>query len=136
MLRLSEHGARLTALGLNHRRVAPPATLSWSPEFLSAGKPWVSVLPPATADSLRSGKPLTVSFQYRSGEHGLDIVSVELLADGKVVATDRHEGFTGTHPKNPDYRVSLPKGTSGQLSLRISAKGAGGNDSRGEIILK
>ncbi|MFZ9201011.1 MAG: beta-N-acetylhexosaminidase [Opitutales bacterium] len=136
MLRLSEHGARLTALGLNHRRVAPPATLSWSPEFLSAGKPWVSVLSPAAADSLRSGKPLTVTFQYRSGEHGLDIVSVELLADGKVVATDRHEGFTGTHPKNPDYRVSLPKGTSGQLSLRISAKGAGGNDSRGEIILK
>lgn len=136
MLRLSEHGARLTALGLNHRRVAPPASLSWSPEFLSAGKPWVSALPQHTVESLRAGKPLTVSFQYRSGEHGLDVVSVELLADGKVVATDRHDGFTGTHPKNADYRLHLPKNTAGQLSLRIQAKGSGGNDSRGEVVIK
>ena len=43
MIRLAEHGARLTALGLNHRRVAPPAAMGWSP-------PWAGrrgVLPPA-----------------------------------------------------------------------------------------
>lgn len=136
MLRLSQHGARLTALGLNHRRVAPPSSLGWSPEFLNAGKAWVVQLPTAAADQLRSGKPLGVLFRYGSGEHGLDIASVELLADGKPVAEDRHTGFTGTHPNNPDYRILPPGGLRGTLTLRINAKGSGGNDSRGEIQLR
>lgn len=136
MLRLSQHGARLTALGLNHRRVAPPSTLGWSPEFLSAGKPWVTPLPEAAAQSVRSGKPLVVRFAYGAGEHGLDISSVELLADGKVIAEDRHAGFTGTHPNQPDYRLAPAAGAAkGQLTLRIAAKGSGGNDSRGAVLL-
>lgn len=136
MLRLSRHGERLTALGLNHRRVAPPSTLGWSPEFLAAGKPWILAVPTAAADQLRAGKALGVGFRYSSGEHGLDIVAVELLADGKPVAEDRHAGFTGTHPNNPDYRLQPPKGLRGTLTLRITAKGSGGNDSRGEVVLK
>ena len=136
MLRLSQHGARLTAMGLNHRRVAPPSSLAWSPEFLTAGKPWTTPLPPAFADQLRAGKPLTVRFEYRDGAHGLDILGVELLADGRPVATDTHPGFTGTHPKDAEYRLSLPRGVRGELSLRINAQGSGGNDSRGEVILR
>lgn len=136
MLRLSQHGARLTALGLNHRRVAPPSTLGWSPEFLNAGKPWVIALPAGAADQLRAGKPLGIRFQYSAGEHGLDIAAVELLADGKPVAEDRHAGFTGTNPRSPDYRIQPPKGLRGALTLRISAQGSGGNDSRGEIQLR
>jgi len=134
--RLSQHGTRLTALGLNHRRIAPPAQLGWTTEFLNANKPWVVTLPDATVEKLRQGKPLNIRFEYRDGQNGLDIQSVELLADGKPVATDAHAGFTGTHPNKPDYLLTLPKNTAGSLTLRIKANGSGGNDSRGEIVLK
>lgn len=136
LIRLSQHGARLTALGLNHRRVAPPSSLGWSPEFLNASQPWVATLPTYYADQLRTGKPLNIRFEYKEGAHGLDISSVELLADGKPVAADRHEGFAGTHSVNPEFRLTLPRGQRGELSLRITAKGSGGNDSRGEVSLK
>lgn len=135
MLRLTRHGARLTALGLNHRRVAPPASLAWSPEFLSGGKPWVVELPAGASEQLKAGKPISLRFAYREGAHGLDIACVELLADGKAVAEDRHAGFTGGNPSMADYRLNLPAGTKGSLGLRITAKGAGGTDSRGEIVL-
>lgn len=134
--RLSQHGSRLTALGLNHRRVAPPAQLGWTAEFLNANKPWVVSLPESVVEKLRQGKPLGLRFEYREGQNGLDIRSVELLADGKIVATDAHDGFTGTHPNKPDYLLALPKNTSGTITVRIHAKGSGGNDSRGEVILK
>jgi hypothetical protein len=110
--------------------------LGWTTEFLNANKPWVVTLPEPIAEKLRQGKPLNIRFEYRDGQNGLDIQSVELLADGKPVAKDAHEGFTGTHPNKPDYLLTLPKNTAGSLTLRIKANGSGGNDSRGEIILK
>ena len=135
MLRLASHGARLSALGLNHRRVAPPATLAWSPQFLAAGKDWIVNLPAGATASLTAGKPLKVEFKYRSGTHGLDISGVELLADGKSVASDTHDGFAGGQPRDAAYTVTLPQGTSAtKLSLKISAKGRDGSDSTGEIL--
>lgn len=136
MARLAAHGARLTAMGLNHRRSAPPASLGWTPAFLTASRPWVVAVPQETASKLRAGETLTVHFSYQQGAHGLDVAAVELLADGKPVAEDRHEGFTGTHPRNADYQLRLPAGNPPQrLELRITAKGAGGDDSQGGILL-
>lgn len=134
--RLSRHGERLNALGLNHRRVPPPPGLGWSPAFLAAGKPWVSALPGSVAERVRPGSTLRVGFRYASGEHGLDIAGVELLSDGQPLAADNHAGFTGTHPKNPDYRLAIPANAKlGRLELRIRANGSGGGDSRGDIVL-
>lgn len=136
MARLAEHGARLSALGLNHRRVPPPATMAWSPNFLAAGTDWTVPLPADQQLAIASGTPLSVTFVYRAGAHGIDISAVELLADGEPVAEDRHPGFSGGQPKNHDYKLSLPRGTKFEkLSLRVSAKGAGGTDSHGEIRL-
>ncbi|HAZ66718.1 MAG TPA: hypothetical protein DCY41_08190, partial [Opitutae bacterium] len=75
-------------------------------------------IPDATVEKLRQGKPLNIRFEYRDGQNGLDIQSVELLADGKTVATDAHAGFTGTHPNKPDYLLTLPKNTSGIITVR------------------
>jgi hypothetical protein len=136
MLRLASHGARLSALGLNHRRVAPPATLRWSPQFLAAGKDWIVPLPAEASAILTAGRPLRIEFRYSGGTHGLDINSVALLADNKPVATDSHAGFTGGQPRDPIYSVALPQGsTATRLALKITAKGAGGTDSTGEILL-
>lgn len=136
MTRLAEHGERLTALGLNHRRVAPPASLKWSPGFLSAATSWMVPVPDGLAEKLKNGATLKLHFQYQSGAHGLDIQAVELLSDGQPVAADRHAGFTGGQPRQPDYQLALPKDAKpGKLHLRIAAKGSGGNDSQGEIQL-
>jgi hypothetical protein len=60
-----------------------------------------------------------------------------LLSDGQPLATDNHAGFTGTHPKDPDYRLAVPANAKiGRLELRIRANGGGGSDSRGDIELK
>ena len=59
-----------------------------------------------------------------------------MLADGKPVAEDRHAGFSGGQPRNTDYKLTLPCNTKAEkLSLRVTAKGSGGTDSRGEITL-
>ena len=135
--RLSRHGERLNALNLNHRRVPPPPGLGWTPEFLAAGKPWVAALPGLIAERVRPGSVLRVNFRYASGVHGLEIAGVELLSDGQPLSTDNHAGFTGTHPKDPDYRLTVPANAKiGRLELRIRANGGGGSDSRGDIELK
>jgi hypothetical protein len=51
-----------------------------------------------------------------------------------VVASDKHEGFTGGQPRANQYRMKVPAAYFGKnLTLRILAKGSGGNDSRGEV---
>lgn len=129
MARLHAHGERLTALGLNHRRVPPPVGLEWSPEFLAMNADWTF---PVSANGAKS---IEARFEYQSGVHGLDITAVELLADGKPVAEDRHAGFTGTHPKDSVYQLTVPPSAHGPLTLRIHARGSGGNDSHGRIAV-
>ncbi len=136
MARLAKHGDRLTALGLNHRRVAPPPGAGWSPVLLAAGRPMEIPVPAAVAAKLAKNPTLTATFNYKEGGAGLDIASVELLADGKVVATDKHAGFAGTHPRDNVYRLALPKGQKPEkLVLRATVKGSGGGDSTGEVAL-
>jgi hexosaminidase len=131
MTRLHAHGERLTALGLNHRQIPPPAGLAWSPAFLQTGGEWI-VPVPAQATGAKS---LEIRFEYSSGTQGLDITAVELLAVGSPVAEDRHAGFTGTHPKDAVYQLSIPPSAKTPLALRFSAAGAGGNDSHGRITV-
>ena len=131
--RLVRHGARLTALGLNHRRVSPKASLQWSPEFLSSGATWEL----AAAVTATAEKPVVLlNFLYREGTHGLDIQGAELLDNGQVLVSDKHEGFTGGQPRANQYRMKVPAAHLGKnLTLRILAMGAGGNDSRGDVSL-
>ena len=137
MQRLERFGDRLTAMHLNHRRITPAPSLRWSPGALVSGKPWVVTLPADAAQRLRGGKPLKVLFQYQGGGNGLDIESAELLVKGKAVAVDKHKGFTGGSPRNAEYTLTLPAGTeAGDIQLRVSAKGSGGTDSNGTILLR
>lgn len=136
MQRLAEHGARLTALGLNHRRVAPPAGLKWTSAFLSAGRDWSFALPAALSGKLAQGETLVLTFNYQSGAHGLDITSAELIADGKTIAEDKHPGFAGGQSTQHVYKLTPPSGAKlANATLRIKAKGRDGNDSQGEIAV-
>ncbi len=56
-------------------------------------------------------------FMYTSGNHGLTIAGVELVdADGHVVASDYHKGFSGTAKTDNDYTFTVP--AAGDYTLR------------------
>lgn len=132
--RMVAHGARLTALGLNHRRVTPKASLRWSPEFLASAPTWeVAQVVTASAQEPQ----VSVKFSYQGGAHGLEISAVELLDAGTVVASDRHDGFTGGQSRDNTYMLAVPAASHGKpLTLRIHAKGRDGSDSSGTVEVK
>lgn len=52
----------------------------------------------------------TVTFQYLTGSHGLNIVGVDLIdSSGAVVASDYHVGFTGGASRDNVYRIDIPQ---------------------------
>ena len=136
MDRLAVHGARLSALGLNHRRVAPAVNrLRWTTATLKSGQPWELPVPAELAKRVAKGAKLTLDFNHIKGTHGLDIVSVELLVDGKAVAKDAHAGFAGGQARDTAYTLAPGAAAkSGKLSVRVTATGSGGNDSGGNIV--
>lgn len=59
-------------------------------------------------------------FVYASGSHGLTIGGVDLVdADGNVVASDYHRGFSGTAKTDNDYTFVVP--SAGDYTLRYFA---------------
>lgn len=136
MNRLAAHGARLTALGLNHRRVEAGTRLGWTPKSLAAGKFAETSLPADLAASVLAGGKLSLKFDYIGGVDGLRIAGVDLLADGAVVASDRHAGFAGNVARDEVYALAWTKGRrTAKLALRIVAAGEGGDDSVGEVLV-
>ena len=52
----------------------------------------------------------TVTFQYRSGTHGLNVVGVDVVnTAGEVVASDYHIGFTGGSSRNNTFTLNIPQ---------------------------
>ena len=57
----------------------------------------------------RSGGVFAAQFMYASGYHGLTIAGVELVdADGNVVASDYHTGFSGHNKTDNVYSFTVP----------------------------
>ena len=57
---------------------------------------------------MESGRQ-TVTFQYTSGAHRLDIAGVDVLdLEGNVVARDYHKGYTGNAKSNNVYSLNIP----------------------------
>ena len=52
----------------------------------------------------------TVTFQYTSGNHRLDIAGVDVIdLDGNVVASDYHKGYTGLQKSRNVYTLNIPE---------------------------
>lgn len=71
---------------------------------------------------IRAGNKGIVYFLYRSGLHALQIRSVSLLKNGKVVSTDAHEGLTGSEHRKNNYAFSLPKTIEPNAKYEILAE--------------
>lgn len=76
-------------------------------------------------------------FIYESGSHGLTIAGVDLVdADGSVVASDYHRGFSGTAKTDNNYTFIVP--AAGNYMLRyfvVLAPNGSDNTSSGNINL-
>ena len=56
------------------------------------------------------GGTQTVTFQYTSGNHRLDIAGVDVLdLEGNVVAYDYHKGYTGSQKSKNVYTLNIPE---------------------------
>lgn len=70
------------------------------------------------------------------GSHRLDIRAASIVADGKVVASDRHDGETGDVHRGNFYRFKLPKGLAANntLVLRAEIRSLAGANSYGRVL--
>ncbi len=67
------------------------------------------------------GGSCSITFQYKSGNHKLNMVGVQLLdTKGLVVSEDVHEGETGNTSTNNTYIINVP--TAGEYRLRYWAQ--------------
>jgi hypothetical protein len=62
--------------------------------------------------------------------------SVKIVQDGKVLAVDKHFGFTGAGTQNNVYRVELKDLSNAPLTLRAAISTDWGPDSHGRITRK
>ncbi|OYU99088.1 MAG: hypothetical protein CFE26_26395, partial [Verrucomicrobiales bacterium VVV1] len=106
----------------------------WTPQTVTAD--WKSTDFDATSAVVGDGIH-RANFQYNSGAKKLMIRKVELVRDGKVIATDSHEGETGSRSIRNSYRLPVEGHRSGaKYILRAEIKADGGNDSQGAISLE
>jgi len=76
-------------------------------------------------------------FLYKKGAHRIDIKSVALLKNGKIISNDTHLGHAGSQHINNRYRLHLKSHhNENKYSLRVTMKSDGGTDSFGNITLK
>lgn len=77
--------------------------------------------------SFRKAGTQTLTFQYTSGSHRLDIVGVDVVdGNGNVLAKDYHGGFTGGQKKDNVYTLDIPK--AGAYVLRYFVAGTKRSD--------
>jgi len=132
ILRLKNHLLRLHALDVNYRALDESKKIySWKSGQIA---PIITI--PITK-FIKTPGTYEVLFQYKSGEHRLDIDWVELLEDDKVIARDQHLGITGHRDKNNTYHLAAPCVNDGSCyTLKASIHSDGGQDSNGDITLK
>lgn len=108
-------------------------TYEWTPELLAEGQ----VNAYAKSVTPKKNGSLQISFLYQGGGSGLDIKSVDIVENGKIIASKKESGFAGQNPKNNIYTIDSPSLKAGaKYTLRIAMAGAGGTDSRGKISVQ
>ena len=135
VVRLRQHLPRLAALGVRYKPLAGQGTLigRWGTQ-------------PTTAQAAPMEWPIEkgisgpgtyeITFQYEKGKSRFEIHGVEIVQDGKVLAADKHFGFTGGAAQNNTYRVELPQFGTTPLTLRASVSTDWGPDSHGRVTVE
>lgn len=135
--KLDYHYPRLDALGIEYFKDGGYIVGKWNPNILSSDTSIIDI--DVTKHTIGNGR-ISVGFFYTKGNDFLEIKSVELLKNGKVVAEDSHisiaDKFRGIpYKKNMFlYNFTLPvydKKSSYKIRAKVSGKE--GKDSFGNI---
>lgn len=134
--RLVTHAKRLDALKVNYRKLEPLPPVSWTPEIVKPGRKDLVLEGPAGI-AVTPGTYLATP-SYQDGGHGMWFDRIELVADGKVIASDTHRGFAGANPKDAAYTLEVKSAPSAnaKIVLRVVADSSEGTDSAGEVSLR
>ena len=90
----------------------------------------------ATGKINKNGK-YEITFVFTGGVQRLDIEKVEVVVNGKVVASDVHYGTTGGQNKDNTYKLNITNYETGaNYTIRANVMGDTGNDSNGLVLLK
>ena len=121
---------------VNYRKLEPAPPVTWSPDTVSPAKKEVLIEGPVTGPLDAATYIATPA--YEAGAFGMWFDKIELLADGKVIATDAHRGFTGNSPKDADYKLEVKTAVpaTAKLTLRVSADSHEGTDSHGSVSFR
>ena len=135
MVRLRQHLPRLAALGVRYKPLSGVGTLigRWGTQPTTE-KPGTVEWP--IEKGIAGPGVYEVTFQYENGKSRLEMHSVEIVQDGKVLAADKHFGFTGAGTQNNVYRVELPQLSTAPLTLRASVSTDWGPDSHGRVTIE
>ncbi|MEG2585284.1 MAG: beta-N-acetylhexosaminidase [Akkermansia sp.] len=129
--RLINHGKVLDAYNVNYRYINPLPSGEWNASTLSKN---TFDIPLPTEKMADAQGEMVVQFDYKKGNSRLNIKSVELLNNGKLVASDEHEGFAGVQSQDNTYRLKFKAKVPGKYSLRITHTNEDKN-SEGELTI-
>lgn len=84
-----------------------------------------------------AGGTYMVLFAYERGRHALAITSVKLLENGRVIASDTHDGWSGVDKVNTLYALPVRQAAEGATYTVVARTRAdGGTDSAGSVYLR
>ena len=106
----------------------------WTPKRV--GKTWTEV-EFTTAGAIKTAGEYEVAFVYKKGQHAIDIDWVSLCENGKQIAKDEHDAFSGGKLNGVVYKFTLNTiDTGATYVLKARIKGSGGTDSFGEVKIQ
>ena len=131
--RLQTHLKRLDYLHVNFRPLDPPELIVGTWRSGQTSETFQSMEWDVTS-AIKEAGTYDVTFQYTDGAHRLDIQSVGLLIDDKVIAKDEHLGITGGMTKDNTYTLNVRQyKKSACYTLRAVLRSDGGTDSNGNV---
>ncbi|QQL44102.1 alpha-N-acetylglucosaminidase [Sulfuriroseicoccus oceanibius] len=120
-------------------KYGPLAEFLWTAHQHRDGLPWkldhTGILSWDVSDAITEAGTHTVTLEWTSGAHALEIESVELYEGDRLVAQDRHTGQTGWQHKDNRYTLDLKKLRTNldAYTLKAKVRGVGGGDSAGTL---
>ena len=134
-VRLQAHLPRLVALGVRYmplsKNTGTPVG-NWSTKKLLATP---EIMEWSLTKGITGAGRYRIKFQYEGGASRLMIHGVEIVQEGKVLATDKHSGFTGASDVDNEYHVELPQLSAAPLTLRATVS-TDEVDSRGRVQIE
>lgn len=113
-----------------------PFVVDWSPTSVASGGKNIVIQDEVPGRISKGVYEAVVT--YEGGSYGMWFNKIELVADGVVIASDEHRGFTGIKPTNASYTLNVVKDLpeNAEVSLRASLDSSEGTDSSGGITFR